>query len=109
MTGETSGALRHRLTLEAPVRTEEEGGAASVAWTTVADVFAAITPGSGRELVAADGTAARATHAILIRWRPGVLPAMRFSGAGRVFDIHAVLDRDERRHWLECLCEERLP
>ena len=104
-----SGALRHRLTLQTPVRTENEGGAAVITWTNVADVFAGIVPDAGREMAAADGTTARVTHEILIRYRAGVLPAMRLVGEGRVFEIHAVLDVEDRRQWLKCLCEERLP
>ena len=33
------GALRARLTLETPVRTDDGGGGATVTWTAVADVW----------------------------------------------------------------------
>jgi SPP1 family predicted phage head-tail adaptor len=109
MSGPSIGALRQRLTLETPVRTGEEGGTAVISWNAIATLSASITPQSGREIVLADGVAARVTHEIVIRYGPGVAPAMRFTAAGRIFEIHAVLDIDERRRWLKCLCEERLP
>lgn len=104
-----AGDLRHRLRLEAPVRTPGDGGTAAITFTLVEEVAAAITDRAGREIVAADGVAGRVSHQIVIRQRPGVLPAMRFAGDGRVYEIKAVLDPDGRRQWLECLCEEKLP
>jgi SPP1 family predicted phage head-tail adaptor len=103
------GVLRRRLTLEAPVRTPGEGGAATITWSALAQVWAAITPVSGRELVRGDGMTARMTHEVLIRYRSGVRPEMRFTSGSRVFEIRVVMDEDERRRWLACLCEERLP
>jgi SPP1 family predicted phage head-tail adaptor len=103
------GALRRRLTLEAPVRTGEEGGTAVIEWNAVATLSAGVTPLSGREIVRADGIAARLTHRIVVRYSADLAPAMRFTDGASVFEIHAVLDVDGRRRWLECLCEERVP
>jgi SPP1 family predicted phage head-tail adaptor len=108
MTSASIGSLRRRLTLEAPVRTAGGGGAATITWSTVAQVWTAITPAAGREIVRADGLASRVTHEVVIRFRSGVLPEMRFTTGSRTFDIRAVLDEDERRRWLTCLCEERV-
>jgi SPP1 family predicted phage head-tail adaptor len=109
MSGRSIGALRRRLTLEAPVRTGEEGGTAVIEWSPVATLSASVTPQSGREIVRADGVAARVTQRIVVRYSADLAPAMRFTDEGRVFDIHAVLDVDGRKRWLECLCEERIP
>jgi SPP1 family predicted phage head-tail adaptor len=103
------GALRRRLTLEAPVRTEGEGGTAAIAWSPVAQVWAAVAPLAGRETVAADAVTGRVTHEVRLRFRDGVRPEMRFAAGSRMFEIRAVLDEDERRRWLVCLCEERVP
>jgi SPP1 family predicted phage head-tail adaptor len=103
------GALRQRLTLEAPVRTEGEGGTVTVTWNPVATLSASVIPLSGRELVRADGIGARVTHEIIVRYQEDLAPAMRITAGGRIFDIHAVLDEDGRRRWLKCLCEERVP
>lgn len=105
-----SGALRQRLVLEAPERVETEGGAATVTWAEVAALWAEVRPVSGREIVLADAVKARVTHEVSIRYRTGLRPEMRFAGPGaRVLEIRSVLDLDERRRWLICQCEERLP
>jgi SPP1 family predicted phage head-tail adaptor len=109
VSGPSIGALRQRLTLEAPVRAAGEGGTVTVTWNPLATLSASVIPLSGRELARADGIAARVTHEIIVRYQEDLLPAMRFTAGGRVFDIHAVLDEDGRRRWLKCLCEERVP
>lgn len=100
------GEFRHRLTLEAPVRTADEGGTAVVTWTAVAEVWAAIRPTSGRERVDADRLTGHVTHEIRIRWRAGVDATQRFRLGPRIFAINAARDLDERRRLLVCACEE---
>jgi SPP1 family predicted phage head-tail adaptor len=101
--------LRERVTLQTPATTSLAGGEAGIDWQPVADVFAAITATSGRSVVTADGTSARVTHELVVRWRSAIKPAMRFLWNGQVLRIHAVLDRDGRRRWLTCHCEQELP
>jgi SPP1 family predicted phage head-tail adaptor len=103
----TIGRLRHHLALEAASRTPDGGGGASETWTTVAEVWAGITPTSGTEAVDADALTGRVSHEIVFRYRPDVAPAMRLRGSTRLFEIAAVIDIDERRRWLKCLCVER--
>lgn len=109
MTCSMVGALRHRVTIERPLRTAEDGGTASIAWSSVGTVFARIEAVGGREIEVADGVTGRITHKVLIRWREDVLPEMRIVAGTRILDIRAALDSDGRRRWLRCLCEERLP
>jgi SPP1 family predicted phage head-tail adaptor len=109
MTAGAIGALRHRLTIEAPQRTAGDGGTATITWTAVAEVFARIEAVTGREIEVADGIAGRISHVILIRWRADIEPAMRFTEGTRHFAIRAALDRDGLRRWLTCLCEEQRP
>jgi SPP1 family predicted phage head-tail adaptor len=101
------GALRHPLTLEAPARSAGEGGTATVVWSPVAQVWTAITPLNGREMVWADAVASRVTHEVRLRFRDGVHAEMRFTTGSRILDIRAVRDEGERHRWLVCLCEER--
>lgn len=101
------GRLRHRLTLEAATRTPDGGGGASETWTTVAEVWAEISPTSGTEAVDSDALTGRVSHEIVFRYRSGVAPAMRLRSGTRLFEIAAVIDVDERRRWLKCLCVER--
>jgi len=101
------GRLRHRLTLEAAARTPDGGGGAAETWTTVAEVWGQIRPTGGSEAFDADALAGRISHEITLRYRDGVTPAMRFAHGSRRFEIAAVIDVDERRRWLKCLCVER--
>jgi head-tail adaptor len=44
---------------------------------------------------------------VVLRYRAGVVPAMRFHKGARIFHILTVIDVEERRRWLKCWCEER--
>lgn len=103
------GALRHRMSLEAPSRIAGEGGGATVTWKLIARVWAQVVPLHGREVFQADGVAALAMHEIRLRYREDVTPEMRFTMLGRAFDIRAVRDIEGQRRWLSCLCEEQSP
>lgn len=98
--------LRERLTLEQPVRAPDGGGGAAVTWQAVAELWAFVRPVSGDERLAHDQVSGRLTHEVWIRYRPGVLPAMRFTQGARIYEIAAVVEAERRRR-LKCLCEER--
>ena len=103
------GAMRRRMTLEAPVRTGDDAGSAVVSWSSMGDVWGAITPRTGREIVDADGLSARVNHELEIRWRNDITAAMRFRDGATVYVVHAVKDDDTRRRRLICLVEEIAP
>lgn len=102
------GELRHRLALEAPLDTPDEGGGVSRAWALVAEVWGAVKPIGGTETVEADGVSGRISHEVWIRFRAGVRPEMRFALGARVFEIRAAIDTGERHRFLRCLVEERI-
>jgi SPP1 family predicted phage head-tail adaptor len=101
--------LSHRLVLEAPQRLPDGSGGAVVTWSEVLTAWAEVTAKTGSETLVADGLEARVTHTVRIRYRAGLSPAMRWRSGSRLLAIRAVLDRDGRRRWLECLCEEITP
>lgn len=103
----STGTLRHRVDIEAPVRAGDGGGGSIVTWTHVAQVWAAIVPRGGGETVSADRVAGSATHDVWMRYRAGVTPEMRLRWGVREFDIRSVTGVDERRRWLRLLVEER--
>lgn len=103
----STGDLRHRISIEAPVRAPDGGGGADVTWALIDEVWAAIWPRTSAETVRLDRTESVATHDVWMRYRSGVAPEMRIRLGTRVFDIRGVIDADERRRWLKCIVEER--
>jgi len=99
--------LRHRLTLEQIERASDESGGFTETRATVATLWCDLRPLEGVETVEADRLAGRVSHEISLRYRPGVVPAMRLRKGTRVFHIVSVINVDERNRWLKCLCEER--
>lgn len=108
MTDIRIGDLRHLMRLEAVSRVEDGGGGASETWGQVAEVWAALRPMTGSEIVEAHRLAGRVTHEVVIRHRVGVEPSMRFVLGARVFDIKAAINVSERGRWLRCLVVERV-
>lgn len=107
MTGPRIRDLRHRLTLEETERVSDGAGGFTESWVAIATVSATIQPSGGGESLESGRLAGRVTHAVTLRYRAGVTPAMRFRMGTRVFHILAAFDVDERKSWLKCLCEER--
>jgi len=99
--------LRHRLALQELQREDDEGGGFTEDWVEIAELWADLRPVGGSETVEADRLAGRITHEVSLRYRAGVQPAMRFRQGARLFHILTVIDVEERKRWLKCLCEER--
>jgi SPP1 family predicted phage head-tail adaptor len=96
----------HRARIEAPAASADDAGGATLTWTLVAEVYVGFRASSGSERLDADRLSGRVTHTISLRHRSWLTPAHRFVMANRIFDIRAVLDREGRRRFLECHCEE---
>lgn len=109
MTRMPIGEMRHRLALEAPLESADGGGGVARTWSLVAEVWGAVRPISGTERFEADGLHGRVSHEIWTRYRPDVGPDMRFRLGARIFEIRAAIDSGERRRFLRCLVEERVP
>jgi SPP1 family predicted phage head-tail adaptor len=100
------GELNQRLALEEPIDTLDDIGGVTRVWNRVDDVWAMITPVSGREDFTAERAESVLTHRVLIRWRPDVTGAMRLRQNARHFAIHAALDWDENRRFMLLQCQE---
>lgn len=100
------GDLRHRITLQQKVETRDEFGGVTETWQDVATIHAAIEPLKGREFFAAQQVQADTTGRIRIRYREGVVPAMRAKFGARVYDLQSVINVDERNRELHLLVRE---
>ncbi|MGE0213494.1 MAG: phage head closure protein [Parvibaculaceae bacterium] len=97
--------LDRRLVLEEAERAPDGTGGWTVAWSTVATLWAAVEFLRGGERLIAEALTAEATHRVILRARSDVTPAMRFREGSRVLDILAV--EQEERRWTRCFCRER--
>ncbi len=67
-----AGRQRHRITLDAPVTSQNGTGEEIVAWTPVMTLWAAVEPLKGREQLIAQQILATSDTRIIIRWSPNV-------------------------------------
>jgi SPP1 family predicted phage head-tail adaptor len=100
------GALRHRITIEAPVETQGEDGTVTQAWETYAAVWASIEPLIGKEYFAQQREQAAVSHKIRMRALDGVTHKMRVSWGPRLFEIESALNVGERNRELVLMCRE---
>ena len=98
------GELDERAVLEIETRMPDSAGGVTLGWKPVAALWVARQPTSGSEVFDADRTRGRIDTEIIIRYRSGVVPAMRFRIGTRAFEIQSVLENAGRKRFLRCLC-----
>ena len=103
------GKMRHRVALQQPVEVTDAGGGRSITWDTVETVWAHVKPLRGNSRIHAMGAAYPVSHTITMRYRADIDGSWRCVYDSRNFNIHAVVNPDERKHWTELLAEEGLP
>ncbi|TVQ59915.1 MAG: head-tail adaptor protein [Phycisphaerales bacterium] len=105
-----AGLLRHRVAVQQRVAATSDMGTPVDTWETVATVWGAVEPLSGTEALIAHQAASEATHRVRVRGLPPTVrpDASRFrvEHKGRLFDVNAVLDQEERNIELHLLCRE---
>lgn len=102
------GDLRKQLIVQAEQQTPDGAGGYALAWTTLASVWANISPLTGRELYTAGHQESRVTHKVTMRWRKdlAITPDMRLLYNERVLNIRAVINEGERNQYAILLVEE---
>lgn len=111
-----AGVLRHVITIQRPVQTQDETGQMSTEYETVlCNVRAAIVPLSGREYVAARQVAAEVSTRITVRYYAEIdatcriLRAVPCSDVVETYDVLAVLpDPVSGRRYLNLMCAQRI-
>jgi len=103
-----AGRLRHRITIQSVGSTLDDYGDLSNSWTTLATVWASITPVSGTEADIASELTGISTHSIKIRYRSGVTSQNRIVFGSRTFQIESIKDWNEYKagKCLELFCKE---
>lgn len=100
------GILRHRITIQELREGQDEAGQPVQEWQDVATVWGAVEPLRGREYFAAAQVQAEVTTRIRIRYSKGIKPDMRVLYDGRLYNINAVIDPEERHMELQLMCRE---
>ena len=102
-----SGSLRHYVTIQKVTVTQDsDTGEPSESWSTLAQVWAAVEPLSGREFMNAQQVESQITHRVRIRARDDVTPDMRISHDSRTLNIESVINIEERDRELHLMCTE---
>jgi SPP1 family predicted phage head-tail adaptor len=103
-----AGELRHQVVLQDRSPAQDSFGGQLQVWTDHITARAAVKPLTGRELEVAQAIASETSHQVTLRYRAGITAAQRLLYAGRIFNIHAVIDVEERHIKLVLLVSEGL-
>lgn len=91
-----AGKLRHRITLQKPVKTQSGStGAVINIWEDAAVLWADVVDLSAREFVATQAAQSEVTTRITIRYRDDVTPKNRLVFRGQIYNIHGALTDDK--------------
>lgn len=85
-----AGRLTERVTIEAEVRTPDDAGGATLTWSAVATVWAAVEPLKGREQVEAMKLESSNLYRVAVRNHVAVTAANRLMWRGHVLNIREV-------------------
>lgn len=113
MTPIRAGQLTRRIRIQQRSVAQDSFGEPLSQWTDLVTLWAEIQPLSGRELEVAQRISSEVTHQILVRYQSifadtRTVAAYRAVYKGRIFDIHASLNEDERNIRITLLASEGL-
>ena len=99
--------LRHRVDIQQFTTVQDSDGGVSEVWADVVfDEPAEIVPLSGREFIASATAQGQITTRITIRYRSGIVEAMRVVHGTDYYNIHAVLPDPSLRRHLTLMCSK---
>ena len=106
--------LDRRMVLEGPARVADGAGGFSLSWAERGIIWAALKPGSGREVAGEEVLVADTPYRITVRGAPvgsdaRPRPEDRLRDGVRVFTILAVAEADPRGQYLTCFAREEVP
>jgi SPP1 family predicted phage head-tail adaptor len=109
----TAPRMNRRLTLETPVSSDDGAGGIVRVWQTLGTVWAEVTPRSGRERRGITGAVSDLSYRITLRAAPPSSlarpkPEQRFRDGARLFNIHAVTERDASGLYVVCFADEEV-
>lgn len=101
-----SSRLKRRVTIQYPSTTQDAYGQPVVGFVTLATVWAAVEPLTGRQLFAAKQAQSEISVKVTIRYRTDVKTSMSIVYLTHTYQIDAVIDFEARHESLELMCTE---
>lgn len=104
-----TGELRERVTIQTRTATTDTQGGRSVAWSTLATVWAKVTPAMPAEQIAAQTIGSFGAYIVEMQYRTDVTALMRLSwtpylGSATTLEIHGVAQNAGRPDRLLLTC-----
>jgi SPP1 family predicted phage head-tail adaptor len=103
------GALRHRLTVEEPVESDDGAGGVTRSYSDGATLWGVIYPFKKLDDKRQDRLTQYHTHKILIRYCETLTLQHRLRHHGRIYHIRAVVSQGMKDCFTEILAEEETP
>jgi SPP1 family predicted phage head-tail adaptor len=103
------GKFNRKITFQRFVEGVDDGFGGGSYWEDAKTVYAWPKTISGREYVEANADQNVRTTRWRIRYTTGLTEDMRIRYGERTFNIQAILQDDELRQTLTCVCEEVIP
>lgn len=111
---QSASDLRQRVLIETPTSTPDGYGGSTVTWSTVATVWAQVTPTGGGEKVIAHGVRDESTYQVRIRYRSDAsaewrvtwqaVDALTQAPITVVLDVTSATDVDGLHQWTDLRC-----
>ncbi len=105
--------LNRRMVLEGPARVADGAGGFALSWLVRGVLWAALTPGTGREVAGEEVRQSQTAYRITVRGAPfgspqRPTPEDRLRDGARLFTILAVTEADPRGQYLTCFAREEV-
>lgn len=100
------GDLRHEIILQTASRASDGAGGSITTWSDFKTIWAEIKPRSALKRSFAGKLEADTTHVVTMRFLDGVSTGMQITFGKRTFQIHSILNEEERNIWLYLQCVE---
>jgi SPP1 family predicted phage head-tail adaptor len=105
----SANQLRHLVRFErenVATRIPDGQGGYTGGWELVAEVMGNLAPQNARESVFAQRLEVVTSHRFVMRYGPAIDETMRLDFHGRLMNVRAVIDVEERNRWLVVFLDE---
>ena len=101
-----AGKLKNTISIERELSTSDGSGGSVNAWAKILSTKAYVKPTTGGERFTAQRLEAKITHKVYVRFNPIIKTSDRINFNGRLMQIRAIINIEERNKWFEIHAEE---